>query len=226
MKQKLITLRKYLRKNLATLGPKTVGVLVIGAIIVLALIFRDISNRGKIGVFMEEQKIHQKGVATALRSADSLHKLIVINEGRARMALDSVAKLDALLEVSKYQGAIRTGQLTQLKISLANATTIRDTVDRQTTIIAKQDTIIAKKNTTIGIQKTQIGLLKITILEKDTSITQLTAANTILSNSLKTTPILKHDPNKFLGIIPLPSRTTSAILGFVAGVVVVGTITR
>jgi chromosome segregation ATPase len=150
---------------------------------------------------------------------DSLKAKLAVRDGliiQLEAATDTLEKKNEKLITTSN---VLKGQVTSLKQQAAEATTLEEKVVIQTAIITKQDSIIATQDSVITTQKQEISVVKRIVMVQDSSIIDLKAMNERLSEQLKEVPKPKSD--KFLGFIPMPSRTTTAIVSALATYVVI-----
>ena len=92
-----------------------------------------------------------------------------------------------------------------------------DTINQ---IIQLQDSIIVHKDQIIAVKDETIDELDTIIRRKDINIMFLTSSVDSLQTVIRTMPEFPIESNKYFGFIPKPSRTTTAAVSFLGGVIV------
>lgn len=138
---------------------------------------------------------------------------------------DSVAKKEIIIKRLTVEISMRSRASTKLKTDQRRLETIRDTVTDTVTIVAVQDTVIDNLKTQVAIADTIISKKDEVIVQKDTIIGTLKTSLLLseskadtLEKTLEYTINKAKKKDKVFGFIPLPSRRTVGIIGFVGGV--------
>lgn len=198
-----------------------------GAIIVFMLVNDIFKGKDKIDDLVKQSKEYEKQVTRINILNDSLQKEVAKRLAQAAAAETKVAILEGKVASTNASVQKKKGEVDSLKAHLADSTkTLRDSVDILVTIVPKQDSIIVQKDSIITDRTKQVALLRFAGLQKDSSIVSLKFANDTLVKTLKLCPTIKTNPNKLLGFIPMPSRKTATVIGFVLGVYTTARITR
>jgi hypothetical protein len=157
---------------------------------------------------------HFKSQAEAATAyADSLNLQIVEQERRANEAVRRAEVLGNEATQLRNRAANFNAQA-----ALARAE-ITDAAEIVRIVLPIQDSIIRTQELVISTQDEQINELTVALSEKNSTIELLTMSRDSLRAVLLTAPDVPRDPNKLFGV-KLPSRTTTAVLSFITGVVV------
>lgn len=210
------------------LVPAIRNVVIIAVIILVVILFKDFTNKKNIiDGFINESKQHEQNAKIALIVNDSLKQEVIKHQKIAEDVQQKIAILESRVKTTQATVATGKHKIDSLKNALKDTThSIRDSIDILTAIVPKQDTIIMKQDIVIALRETQIQLQEKIVLQKDSSIKKLLIANDTLSKIIASTPTLKKNTNKLFGFIPLPSRRTAAVVGFIGGVITTAGIAR
>jgi len=210
------------------LVPAIRNVVIIAAIILVVILFKDFTNKKNIiDGFINESKQHEQDAKIVLVVNDSLKQQVVKHQKIAEDAQQKITILESRVKTTQATVATSKHKIDSLKNALKDTThTMRDSLDILVVIVPKQDSIIMKQDIVIALRETQIHLQEKIVLQKDSSIKKLMIANDTLSKIVAATPTLKKNPNKLFGFIPLPSRKTTLVVGFIAGVITTAGIAR
>jgi len=182
--------------------------------------------RDKYKKYYEEAQ-NTKKVADSLKTAsDSLLYLAQSKDAKIdslRSNADRLGRDRAGLgrELDQLEGQLETiGSLTPSIDSITDTSTAnrirvaistRDTIiDKQKVSLAKADSQLVSLNDAFNQQKEKVGLLTHSLRLSNERGDSLQ----VVVDNLPKTP---KNPNKFLGFIPLPSRTTVAVVSLAAG---------
>lgn len=182
--------------------------------------------RNKYKQYYEEAQTTKKTAEQLKKTSDSLATLAKSKDAK----IDSLkAKADRLgrdrnglgRELGQLEGQLETiGSLAPSIDSLTDTSTanrIRVAITKRDTIISKQKVSLAKAdsqivslNDSFKQQKERVGLLEHSLRVSNDRGDSLQ----VVVNNLPKAP---KNPNKLLGFIPIPSRTTVAIVSLAAG---------
>jgi hypothetical protein len=149
----------------------------------------------------------------ANKYADSLNIHILEQEERANAAIARAARLSREVQGLKADVNVFSAQALLARAELT------EPIDIIRVVIPLQDSIIKKQDEIITTQGIQIGELNYAITEKNSTIELLTMSRDSLQTILRNPPPVPRDPNKLFGI-KLPSRTTTAVVSFITGIIV------
>jgi hypothetical protein len=136
------------------------------------------------------------------------------------------AKEDSLQEKVYILGATSSTlrqQVNRLKAA-ADTGTVGQRLAARDVIIVTQDSIITVQDSVITTQGEQITVLRSQVRTQDRMIVDLRSMNDRLSKSIRDIPNPKNE--KFLGILPMPSRTVVAIASAATTVLVIRELDR
>jgi hypothetical protein len=189
-------------------------VLSIAAIAVIGVLFNaQFQMKSDIAHYIELAEQFKLEADAANKYADSLNIHISEQEERANAAIARAARLSREVRDLKTQADAFS---TQVLLARAELT---DPVDIVRIVIPLQDSIIKTQDEIINTQGMQIGELTYAITEKNSTIELLTISRDSLQTILRNAPSAPRDPNKLFGI-KLPSRTTTAVVSFITGIIV------
>lgn len=212
---------KKLIDSFNELVPAIKNVVIIAAVLLVAITINNFKmNKNILDGFIEESKQHEQEAKTALAVSDSLKLEVIKSQKLADSSLQKIVVLEDRVKKTQVSASASKRQADSLKNELKDTTnTMRDSLDILVVIVPKQDSIIMKQDIVIALRETQIHLQEKIVLQKDSSIKKLMIANDTLSKIVAATPTLKKNPNKLFGFITLPSRRTTLVVGFIAGVI-------
>ncbi len=185
-------------------------------LLVLALLGfgKALTTNFDLNRYIKDYKAFQEKAQVTLVQNDSLKKVIARRDSvvaENRVQADSLqAKIE---EVASSAIPLRT-QISVLKARENQTLAVKDST------IAVQDALIARQDTQIVTQAKEITVLRKTDFFQDSIIQDLKVANGRLEQRLREVP-KPPKAEKFLGFIPLPSRTAVAIGSIVTTAVVV-----
>lgn len=201
----------------------------IAIILLVILTFNRCQHEDTPGKFIQASKQYDKEVKMVLRENDSLQKKVIDFKKNADNGLTKINILEtkinaAQTKVNSYKSQLAI--LQELVKDTAYVHTLRDSVVILRKVIPVQDSIISNQDSVITIHKNKFSGMVAVVAQKDSIIDNLTVSNGILLTTIKNTPKLKNDPNKLFKIIPMPSRKTALITGFIGGVIVTAGVIR
>ena len=207
--------------------PAVKNVVIIAAVVLVAILINNFKNKNVLDQFISESKQHEQEAKTALAVSDSLKLEVIKSQKLADSSQKKIVVLEERVKKTQVSASASKRQADSLKNELKDTTnTMRDSLDILVAIVPKQDTIIMQKDVVIALRETQLRLQEKITLQKDSSIKKLTIANDTLSKLITATPTLAKNPNKLFGFIPLPSRRTALVVGFIGGVITTAGIAR
>jgi len=186
-----------------------------GVLGVVAFTNAHFENKRLIEQYAYDVEQYEQRVAMANQYADSLMSEMLLQEEESREALQRSEELDEVVAILQTERAQLKYTLDTIRQSAISA----DTVSNEQLVIELQDSIIQQQDSIITTQETQITELKTVIERKDYSIYFLVESVDSLQSVIDTRPTLPEDPERLLGILPTPSRTTTAIGAFTVGVI-------
>lgn len=210
-----------------TTVPAVRNIVIVATIVLIAIFINNVKNKNILDEFIKENMKHEQDAKLALAINDSLNIDIAKNQKSAEDAHKKIILLENRIKSTQENILRDNRKVDSLKIVLKDTShTMRDSIDILIDIVPKQDTIIMQKDIVIALRETQIQLQEKIVLQQDSSIKKLLIANDTLSKIVASTPTLKKNPNKLFGFIPLPSRRTALVVGFIGGVITTAGIAR
>lgn len=168
-------------------------------------------QRQQQSLYAQQVASFQRQATHAVAVSDSLRGVVRVRETTIQRLTREVASLRRKLP--------DTATIDSLKMVVDSLyTTMSDSVKHAYAIIPLQHTVIQQQDSVIHIHVLTIVRQDTLLRLKDSTIVDLRQANDTLTAALRR-PIPRPKPERFLGILPLPSRRTSAVVGFVVGVV-------
>ena len=188
--------------------------LTIVAIATIGLLFNaQFQMKSDIAHYIALAEQFKLDAETATAYSDSLNAHIIEQELRANEAIRRAARLSSEVTQLRNQASSFSTQALLARAEITDAAEIvRIVLPLQDSVIRTQEQVILK-------QDEQIGELNYAIVEKNSTIELLTLSRDSLQTVLSKAPDAPRDPNKLFGM-KLPSRTTTAIMSFITGVVV------
>lgn len=162
--------------------------------------------------YAEQAAQFKRDADRALVHADSLAKLDKTRQKR-------IKKLEG--DVARLRGQLPDQELTDSLRAYADSiyATLSDSLLGAYRIIPVQRGIIVRQDSTIRVQALIIVKQDTVITEQGLTIKSVTSARDSLAKVLSQAPGAPK-PERFLGIFPMPSRTTSMLVGALGGAVV------
>jgi hypothetical protein len=183
------------------------------------LAFQGRNNKTTIDKYIEDTRQH-------IQYTDSLLNVVYKIEKESKSLADSARGRGQVIDSlrQRVQGisttiATRNVQLRSLKDSLAKISTVQDSLTATISIIDIQNDLISKKDSIISVQDKSLTIEA----DRNRQLLRAYQLQSIASDSLQkiinTIPRLKNNPDRiFFNKIPLPSRSTSFVLGVATGI--------
>lgn len=185
------------------------------ALIAIALMVDVPDSTNTYDTYAEQvDDLRKRARAEKLR-ADSLNRVILERDIKIEQSDRRVRTLNTQLATLRGSTSVLEGQVDSL------TETLTDSVTMAREIIPRQATIIVQKDEEIKTQGLIITEHVYTIHLRDQTISGLRISNDSLTALVLDIPEAPPNPNKLFGLIPMPSRTTTFVLGAVVGGVAV-----
>ena len=172
-------------------------------------------QRKQIKEYTDDIAQFEVDLNTANVFVDSLKNEIKLQDKLIYQSTRHIDSLDTTVEELEEVNIDLQDRLESLRVPITVIP--NDTINQ---IIQLQDSIIVHKDQIIAVKDETIDELDTIIRRKDINIMFLTSSVDSLQTVIRTMPEFPIESNKYFGFIPKPSRTTTAAVSFLGGVIV------
>jgi hypothetical protein len=149
--------------------------------------------------------------------ADSVERIVVVREQEVVTLKRDVQRLRRALPDPAVTAAMKS---TTDSVYAA----LPDSVKETPGIIPLQHALIQRQDSSLRVLLMTVAKQDTTIAKQDTTIRDITAVRDSLRVALERR--VTHKPDRFLGVVPMPSRKTAFVAGLVGGVALTAQLAR